>query len=79
MTGIEQLKRRIDALAPGPGAVQHVFLESTDFKDAAEREARRAELEKIPGNVVVLLDEVDGAHPGDAPGIVRTLWGEERS
>jgi hypothetical protein len=75
MTGIEQLKRRTDALAaPGPGAVQHVFLESTGFKDAAEREARRAELEKIPGNVVVLLDSVDGAHPGEPEGMIRTLW-----
>jgi len=75
MTGIEQLKRRIDALAPGPGAPQHHYLSSADYVNESEREAARRELEQVPGNIVHLCNVVDGAHPGDAPGTVRTLWG----
>ncbi len=74
MTSIEQLKRRADALAPGPAAIHHHYLSSADYVDDSEREAARRKLEQVQGNAVHPFDLVDGAHPGDHEGTVRVLW-----
>jgi len=71
---LQALKKRADALAPGRDPVKYHYLSSTDFKDEKEREARRAELEKTPGHVVMLCDAVSTGRNAAGAIVPITIW-----
>jgi len=62
----QRLSRRLDRLEERENPkIRHVYLNSIDFADETDRDARRRELESIPGTHVHMANLIDTTREGN--------------